>query len=1293
MSHFKAAKPARISSFARTPQGRHRVQPACFTPSLLVLALAGALALPGLALADTWTGTVSDDWFTGGNWSSGVPAANATIIVDTAPNPATIDTGAVTASGVSVGTIAGSTGSMIIQNGGTLDSSTASIGEAVNSTGTVMVDGVGSSWQGPDSLSVGNAGTGTLNIFNGGAVSDQKGYVGRVAGSTGTVSVSGTGSSWSHSGHLIVGVAGTGTVAISAAGSINNVNAYIGNVAGSTGTVSVDGAGSTWFNSGTLVVGESGQGTLAITNGGMVSAATSVVGEQAGGQGTASVSGANSAWNHTADLFVGYGGNGALTIANGGAVTDVTGYIGGIAGGTGTVQVNGAGSTWTNTGGLAVGNFGAGTLAISNGGTVLSIGSTLGNYAGSTGTVMVDGAGSAMLNDAVLTVGGDGNGTLVISNGGVVNNTAAIVGNHTGSSGAVTVDGVGSTWTSSSDLYVGSGGTGSLSIANGGKVSDVAGYVGNFAGGTATVDGPGSTWTNSASMVVGSSATGTLVITNGGVLSNDQGYVGSTAAGTGTATVDGAGSAWNNSLDLRVGEYGNGTLNVSNGGAVNNATGWVGNQVGSTGTVNVSGANATWTSAGNLYVGNEGAGNLNIRNGGTVNNAAGVLAFAGTSTGTATVDGAGSAWLSGAELYVGYGGNGTLTLSNGGLAGIAGFYVSVASLAGSTGTLNIGGAAGAAPTGPGTLQASLLKFGAGTGTINFNHTDTSGNYDFNSAVSGQGTLNQNAGWTTMAVDSSAFTGPVNINGGRLSVNGAGSLIGASATNVNNGGTLAGTGFVGNTVVNAGGMVAPGITIGAVHTQGTLRGNGSFTFEAGSTYQVEVDAAGNADKLVTFGKVVLNGGTVQVLAANGNYAAATPYTIVSAGNGVTGTFAGVTSNTVFLDPSLSYADPFKVDLTLTRNSTPMGSVGQTPGQTSTGTGVQSLGAGAVYNAVLGLSAAQARNAFQQLSGEVHASARSVQVQDSHFMRDASLERLRALDSEVIANDGGADDEGKARLLPSVRDLAYWARAMGSWGHLDGTGGAATVNRDTSGFLMGADTRFGEEGRFGLTGGYSRSSFDVTDRSSSGSSDNYHLGAYAGNRWGDLALRTGISYSWHDVSTSRVVAFPGFIDSLKADYKAGTTQAFAELGYRIKTEKAEFEPFANLAHVNVSSDGFTERGGAAALTSAGSSDGVTFSTLGLRASTKVAMSGGADVTARGAIGWRHAFGDTSPTSTVAFAGGAPFAITGAPVARNAAVVEGGLDFRLSNAATLGLSYAGQFGSGLKDHGARLNLNVAF
>ncbi|AZO16519.1 hypothetical protein EJ069_18445 [Mesorhizobium sp. M2A.F.Ca.ET.043.05.1.1] len=50
-----------------------------------------------------------------------------------------------------------------------------------------------------------------------------------------------------------------------------------------------------------------------------------------------------------------------------------------------------------------------------------------------------------------------------------------------------------------------------------------------------------------------------------------------------------------------------------------------------------------------------------------------------------------------------------------------------------------------------------------------------------------------------------------------------------------------------------------------------------------------------------------------------------------------------------------------------------------------------------------------------------------------------------------------------------------------------------------------------------------------------------------------------------------------------------------------------------------------------------------------------------TACGFLGWRHAFGDTAPTIGVAFAGQDPFTIAGTPIARDAALIDLGLDAR--------------------------------
>ena len=48
-----------------------------------------------------------------------------------------------------------------------------------------------------------------------------------------------------------------------------------------------------------------------------------------------------------------------------------------------------------------------------------------------------------------------------------------------------------------------------------------------------------------------------------------------------------------------------------------------------------------------------------------------------------------------------------------------------------------------------------------------------------------------------------------------------------------------------------------------------------------------------------------------------------------------------------------------------------------------------------------------------------------------------------------------------------------------------------------------------------------------------------------------------------------------------------------------------------------------------------------------------------------------------------------MAGVPIAADAAVIEAGADFSLQPNLTLGLSYAGQLGNGVRDHGVKANL----
>ncbi|WP_263498419.1 autotransporter domain-containing protein [Mesorhizobium sp. CA13] len=535
-----------------------------------------------------------------------------------------------------------------------------------------------------------------------------------------------------------------------------------------------------------------------------------------------------------------------------------------------------------------------------------------------------------------------------------------------------------------------------------------------------------------------------------------------------------------------------------------------------------------------------------------------------------------------------------------------------------------------------------------------------------------------------------FTGGTMVNAGKLVV---GDSSHASATlgdvTLATGGILGGIGTIGNTMIGSGGTLAPGNSIGTINVAG------SVAFGPGSVYEVEIDADGRSDKTVATGTATINGGTVKVVAGAGSYAPQTDYTILTANGGRTGTFAGITSNLAFLDPSLVY-DANNVYLTMKRNDASFSSIGQTFNQKATGGGAESTGAGSpIYSAIADLSADQARAALDSLSGEIHASVKSALIEDSHFVRDAVNDRIRSAFGDATGTDMPLLAYGPDGARPASADSSAtvaWGQVFGAWGSFDGDGNAAGMDSSTGGFLTGIDGAIAANIRLGLLAGYSHSSFDVDDRASSGSSDNYHLGLYGGGKWNALRLTGGIAYTWHDIETNRLVAFPGFSDSLTGNYSAGTFQAFGETGYKIDTGAVSFEPFANLAYVSLHTDGFREKGGAAALDVRSATTDATFTTLGVHVSSAFTF-GGMKATASGTLGWRHAFGDTTPLASVAFADGSSFTVAGVPIAEDAAVLEAGLDFAISDSATLGVSYTGQFASQAHDHGAKANLSVRF
>lgn len=471
--------------------------------------------------------------------------------------------------------------------------------------------------------------------------------------------------------------------------------------------------------------------------------------------------------------------------------------------------------------------------------------------------------------------------------------------------------------------------------------------------------------------------------------------------------------------------------------------------------------------------------------------------------------------------------------------------------------------------------------------------------------------------------------------------------------------------------------------------------GNVSFAAGSTYEVEVNAAGASDLIDAGGTATIDtGAAVSVLPEAGTYAPQTQYTILSAAGGVTGTFGTVTSAFAFLDPSLSY-DTNNVFLTLTRNNTDFASVGMTRNQKAVGGGLDTIASTDPLSlALLGFSAPEARAAFDAMSGEAHASHKGTMLEESEFMRGAMNTRLRGAFDETPQPVRTASAAGAtAYTAPETGRAAFWGNAYGAWGETDSDGNAAKAERTSSGFLMGGDVPLGEHWRAGISAGVGRAETDVDGRSSSAGSDSYQIGAYGGARWQALSVRFGTSYSRHYVETSRQVVFPGYNENLSADYEAASFQTFGEVGRKFGGDTASLEPFLNLAYTHLETDDFSENGGSTALTVASSKDSVTQTLLGTRTDIRLEWGDEAVTSLNLMAGWQHAWGDIEPLTEATLADSAPFTIAGVPLAEDAAVIEAGLSAALGGGARLSASYTGQLAADAQEHGARLSFSLAF
>lgn len=1063
--------------------------------------------------------------------------------------------------------------------------------------------------------------------------------------------------------HIHVGDTGLGTLRILGGGQLRSETIFVGtgDVPGSAGTadgrVVIDGPGSRWDATYTIGVGHLGRGLLDVTNGGTLAVgSSSYIGSGTTGQGVVNVIGPTSRFTTNDMLYVAYAGQGQLTGQSGAQITSSGAFVGVEVGSIGNTTLTGADSTWQNRYGMQIGYLGQGTVTVLDGAQVLQQGDlqVATASASSSGALNVSGTGSRFVHTGVAaTIGVQGQAQVRIDTAGEISLGATTLGSSAGSLGNVVVDGAGSRWYSTS-LNAGIAGQGDFTVTNG-ATAEIGGNIAlaRDAGSSGHL-----TVGQNAYLVVSGSAPATITSGNGqGVLELAGGWL---DAHTGLRVDSNVLLSADSSIDAANGvllrgtvsgsgqlqKWGQAALNFTN---VDNSQ-WTGGLSVQDGTVWVAGSNALGTGVSEFAGGTT----LGLFDGVLLNNAV---------------------YLAG-EVGIEVAGSENATLAN------ASGASSAVLVKRDTGTLTLGGGTvGETRVEGGTLRVTGNALNGGNVEIGSNATfeiDTTRVLSYAGQFSGDGFLRLGRFSMTLSGDNSAFTGTTVINAGQLNVTGE---LGGDVQ-VTRGGWLTGTGTLGNVFVSGGSTVSPG-NFGTAISR--LDVNGVLNFDSSSTLQVDVAADGASDFVAVGGTALLGQANTVAVATEGDWKPSTRYHLLSAAGGITGTFAGASSNLAFLTPTLEY-DPNNVYLVMARNDVSMPDVQLAfpdvvvnTNQKEVAGAVEALGEGnAVYDAVVRLEVPQVVPAFDSLSGEVHAAHRGTLLQN-RFLHDGID---RHLDGRAI----------NAEVAPGVN---VWLAGSGGQLRTDGTAQNTATRVSQDGLMAGAGWQVGEALELGVAAGSQRLETRLQGRSALAKTDSTEYGVYAQYRWNSLSLRGGVTRADYRTDTTRAAQVgTTFAEDLVAREDATGTTAFVRAGWTFGGPRLQLTPEIELAQVRLESDGSQERGGDSALVIGSADSDYRTGVAALKADWDI--SGGqrdrAVLTAR--VGWQYADGDRLPVADARFVEGTrDFSIAGTPLARSTALAQVGVAISPSANSRVSLQVQGRRGGDQRELGAQLDWSVGF
>lgn len=424
--------------------------------------------------------------------------------------------------------------------------------------------------------------------------------------------------------------------------------------------------------------------------------------------------------------------------------------------------------------------------------------------------------------------------------------------------------------------------------------------------------------------------------------------------------------------------------------------------------------------------------------------------------------------------------------------------------------------------------------------------------------------------------------------------------------------------------------------------------GNFAQGAGGVLETGLGAGNLADKIsVTGTAAIANGATIRPVPRA--YVTNGAYTLMSAAAGLTATPASlVVTNSALVNYTLAKSGN---DLVLNaQRATTLGAVAPS-GLGSMGVALEALGqsgnssANSVFAALDALPTTQAvGDALAQLAPDTSRSARQASQLAAGTLFSALESRMDSARAGPLAQatTGLAAGDGVNRRT--------WVQGTGSQGNQDARAGAPAYKLHAYGVAAGLETDRSANEVMGMSLAYTQAG---TDSKGNAQGDNVrvnavNLGGYFSQTREGMTLDASVLLGYNSYKSQRQVAFGGFSETAKGDYKGWQAGGRVEAGFPFSINPSWSGRWLVGGRAGyLATDGYTETGSAAAQRVDSNSATSLQSVLGTELTHTLADNSTLQLRAR----YLHEFSNSPDIKASFVAGGPGFTVAGTQPGRDA------------------------------------------